>query len=541
MALVDGLDLGTRPDRMLVADSDALRGLATGRSDRSGRAADRLRPTPDELYLLIFTSGSTGGPKAVRMTQGRAARAAAGMGFTSEDVLYSAMPLFHGNALSAAVLPAFASGATLALRRRFSASGFLPDVRAIGATFFNTVGRAIAHIVATPPTEHDRDHRLRYVLGPETSAPDKAAFTERFGVPVFEGYGSSENAIVLQPVPDGPTRAPWAGPATRDDVAVVDPATGEERPRAVFDADGRLTNAGRGHRRAGRPAALSNFEGYYNNPEADAERTRNGWYWSGRPRPTGTRRGSSTSPAAPATGSGWTARTSPPPRWSGSWPGSRGSSGVAVYPVPDSRTGDQVMAALELEPGASFDPGRLRRLPGRPAGPGHQVGAPLRADGRPPFRSPPPTRWTRSRCGPSGGSTDDPVWHRAGRSDEYVPLTPADIDRAAGGVRRQRAQRAPRAPETGSRFSRPGGPAWPGPRSPGWSGCRSGSPASSVGGEPGQELLEEDPGLQPGQAGARCRRARRIRRPGGRAGSGRVTTNRSAVGPKISSSRLAEA
>jgi acyl-CoA synthetase (AMP-forming)/AMP-acid ligase II len=29
---------------------------------------------------------------------------------------------------------------------------------------------------------------------------------------------------------------------------------------------------------------------------------------------------------------------------------------VAVYAVPDPITGDQVMAALELHPGASFDP-----------------------------------------------------------------------------------------------------------------------------------------------------------------------------------------
>jgi fatty-acyl-CoA synthase len=29
---------------------------------------------------------------------------------------------------------------------------------------------------------------------------------------------------------------------------------------------------------------------------------------------------------------------------------------VAVYPVPDARTGDQVMAALELGPGVEFDP-----------------------------------------------------------------------------------------------------------------------------------------------------------------------------------------
>ena len=194
------------------------------------------------------------------MTQGRAARAAARVGFSSEDVLYSAMPLFHGNALSAAVLPALASGATLALRRRFSASNFLPDVRECGATFFNSVGRAIAHIVATPATEHDRDHRLRYVLGPETSAQDKAAFTERFGVPLIEGYGSSENAIVLMPTPD-PRPGALGRASSRDDVAVVDPESGEELParrlRRARSADQR-----RGlHRRAGGPEGPGQLRG----------------------------------------------------------------------------------------------------------------------------------------------------------------------------------------------------------------------------------------------------------------------------------------
>src|SRR5665213_3412676 len=85
------------------------------RRNRSSAA----QPAAEDLFLLIFTSGSTGGPKAVRMTQGRAARSAARVTFTSDDVLYSAMPLFHGNALIASVLPAFASGATLVLRRRF--------------------------------------------------------------------------------------------------------------------------------------------------------------------------------------------------------------------------------------------------------------------------------------------------------------------------------------------------------------------------------------------------------------------------------------
>ena len=175
------------------------------------------------------------------MSQGRAARAALRMPFQPDDVLYSAMPLFHGNALSSSLFPWMASGARLALRRRFSASGFLPDVRRHGATFMNTVGRAVAHILATDPTAHDRDHRLKYVLGPETSATDKAEFTRRFGVPLFEGYGSSEGAIVLHPVGDDRPGALGRLPRGAE-AKVVDPATGEERATAVFDDRGRLTN-----------------------------------------------------------------------------------------------------------------------------------------------------------------------------------------------------------------------------------------------------------------------------------------------------------
>ncbi len=65
---------------------------------------------PETLFLLLFTSGSTGAPKAVRFSQGRAARSALRVPFPPSEVIYSAMPLFHGNALNAAVFPAWASG-----------------------------------------------------------------------------------------------------------------------------------------------------------------------------------------------------------------------------------------------------------------------------------------------------------------------------------------------------------------------------------------------------------------------------------------------
>jgi fatty-acyl-CoA synthase len=418
--LLDGLDLGMEADRLLGVDSAEYR----RRLDAVEVAAPPPAPPgPDDLFLLIFTSGSTGGPKAVRMTQGRAARSAARVTFTSDDVLYSAMPLFHGNALIAAVLPAFASGATLVLRRRFSASGFLPDIRESGATFFNSVGRAIAHIVATPPTEHDRDHRLRYVLGPETSAPDKAAFTERFGVPLIEGYGSSENAIIILPIADG--RPGALGQANEeDDVVVVDPESGEEVPRANFDDHGRLTNPAEAIGELVGRRARSNFEGYYNNPEAEAERSRNGWYWSGdlayrdadgvfyfAGRTADWLRVDSENFAA-----------APIERILGRWPGVRG---VAVYAVPDPQTGDQVMAALELEDGTSFDPASFTAFLAAQSDLGTKwapryvrivtaipVTATNKVDKKP-LRS---AQW----------NTSDPLWHRVGRSESYQPMTEAD-------------------------------------------------------------------------------------------------------------------
>ncbi len=137
-------------------------------------------PVPERLpdstafWALIFTSGSTGAPKAVRPWQGRAATYGS-LGFAA-DVVYCAMALFHRNALTANLMPAMASAATVVLQRRFSAQAFLRDARAHGVTYFNTVGRVIAYILATPETGHDTDHYMKVVLAPETATTDARAF-----------------------------------------------------------------------------------------------------------------------------------------------------------------------------------------------------------------------------------------------------------------------------------------------------------------------------------------------------------------------------
>jgi fatty-acyl-CoA synthase len=353
--LLDGLDLGPAADRLIVADTTE-HAAALDRFRGPDAPAIRAEPVPEDLLVLIFTSGSTGAPKAVRLTQGRAARAAtAPMGFGPDDILYCSMPVFHGNALMSMVFPALASGASLVFKRKFSASGFLPDIRQYHCTFTSTIGRALAYILATPETDHDRDHELKFLLSPEASTADMKTFRRRFGPPVFGGYGSSENAIVMMPSPGQPPEA-LGVPAPGLDIAVIDPSTDQECPPARFDPDGRLLNAAEAIGELVGRNALERFEGYYNNDAATRERTRSGWYWSGD--------------LAYRDGDGvfyFAGRNADWIRVDGenfaAAPVERviqrleGVAGVAVFGVPDDHTADdQTMAVIELVAGADFDP-----------------------------------------------------------------------------------------------------------------------------------------------------------------------------------------
>jgi fatty-acyl-CoA synthase len=351
--LLDGLDLGIGADRIVTVESGTWRGWCDAHSDASLPAE---LPGVDTLFVLIFTSGSTGAPKAVRGTQGRFASLGQRMPFGPDDVLYCPMPLFHGNALASNFVPALTTGAVIALRRRFSASQFLDDLRAVHATYFNIVGRALSYVLATPPSANDREHQVKFALAPEASPADAAAFRARFGIPLVGGYGSSEGAIIISPVREAKPGA-LGLPAGDADIAVVDPETGIECPRAELDEHGRLTTAsatvavGEIVRRDSRLV----FEGYYRNDEATAERSRNGWYWSGdlgyRDRDGIFYFAGRTSDWIRVDGENFAA--APIERIIGRHPD---VAATAVYAVPDPVTGDQVMAAVELRSGRTFEP-----------------------------------------------------------------------------------------------------------------------------------------------------------------------------------------
>ncbi|HWD54533.1 MAG TPA: AMP-binding protein [Acidimicrobiales bacterium] len=327
-------------------------------------AADVADPSvgPDTLGYLIFTSGTSGAPKACRCTQGRLARigvvAAKMFSLGPADVCYLAMPLFHSNALMAGWGPALMAGSTFALPStgRFSASGFLPDVRASGATYFNYVGKPLSYILATPARPDDADNPLVRVFGNEGSADDLGRFAERFGVAVTDSYGSTEGGAQVSRTPDTPPGALGRAP---EGTVVLDSATGIECPPARFDAQGRLLNAEDAIGELVSKTGGAGFEGYWHNDEAETARLREGWYWTGD--------------LAYRDDAGFFYFAGRDHDWLRVDGENFASAPIerilqrhpdvvlaSVYAVPDPVVGDQVMAAVQLRPGLEgLDPGAL--------------------------------------------------------------------------------------------------------------------------------------------------------------------------------------
>ncbi|MBB3664350.1 fatty-acyl-CoA synthase [Prauserella sediminis] len=248
----------------------------------AGVSTEQAPAGPDDLLMLIFTSGTSGDPKPVRCTHrkitGPGRMLADRFGLSTTDTTYIAMPMFHSNAIMAGWAVGLAAGAAIALRDRFSASGFLPDVRRFGATYANYVGTPLSYVLATPPGSDDADNPLRLVYGNEGAEADLNAFAERFGCRVVDAYGSTEGGIGFSRTPDTP---PGSLGRLTDGVHILDPDTGETCETAEFGPDGELRNADTA---VGELVNLSGpgwFAGYYNDSAADADRVRDGRYHTG--------------------------------------------------------------------------------------------------------------------------------------------------------------------------------------------------------------------------------------------------------------------
>jgi fatty-acyl-CoA synthase len=209
------------------------------------------------------------------------------------------------------------------------------------------------------------------------------------------------------------------------DVAIIDPESGKECARAVFGPSRELLNSTQAIGEIVRRGAATSFEGYYANDAADAVRTRDGWFWSGD---LGYRDEEGTFYFA-GRGDDWLRvdgenfAAAPVEAILARHPDVAAS---VVFAVPDPRTGDQVMAAVELRPDATFDAETFAAFLAVQGDLGTKwsptyvrvVDAiPVTGTGKLDRKSLRAHRW----------QTTDPVWWRRGRELEYVALTPEDV------------------------------------------------------------------------------------------------------------------
>jgi fatty-acyl-CoA synthase len=384
---------------------------------------------PTDTFMMIFTSGTSGEPKAVQVTHLTVIFAGSTLierfEVESSGVCYLSMPLFHSNALLAGWSVAVGSGAAM-VPATFSASGLLSDLRRYGATYMNYVGKPLAYVLATPEQPDDWDNPLLVAFGNEASDRDIAEFSRRFDCTVWDGFGSTEGAIIItreDGCPPGSLGRGFPG------VSIYNPDTLTECPVARFDAAGALTNADEAIGELVNTSGAGLFAGYYNDQQATDARLRHGMFWSGD--------------LAYRDADGWIYFAGR----SGDWLRVDGEnmttapierilqrlpavSQAAVYAVADEHVGDQVMAALVLVEGAELTPQEFGEFLARQpdlspkAWPRHvwiTEGLPSTATNKILKRE-----LSSRGATPEGGL----LWTRTGRAQTYVVADPSSTTRS---------------------------------------------------------------------------------------------------------------
>jgi len=320
----------------------------------SGLAARAPLPASGErIALLLQTSGTTASPKVVPLTHAQlirsAANIAASLSVVPSDRCLNVMPLFHVHGLVGALLASLHAGASVVCTSELDAAAFASWLRQFAPTWYTavpTMHRAIAR--ALGGNANGLGTSLRFVRSASSALPPSvaASLEATFGVPVIEAYGMTEAAhqIATNPLPPLPRVPGSVGLAAGIDVAIMDDAGNLLPARST----GQIVIRGG-----------SVIAGYDAAPEVDADAFFGGWFLTGD--------------------QGWldehgylhlTGRLKELVNRGGEKIGPLEVEAVllqhdavvecAVVGVPHPTLGEDLMAAVVGEPGATLDPDAIR-------------------------------------------------------------------------------------------------------------------------------------------------------------------------------------
>ena len=219
---------------------------------------------------IFYTSGTTGPSKGVLYSHAQAWASAEvpAEWCAPEDVFYMFLPMFHVS-LSQMFGLVLLAGATMAVREKFSASSFWPDVRRYGVTMTILVSTMPNFLMSRPAEAGDRDHPLRKIIVIPLPA-ELATFKARFGIEVATWFNMTEVSVPLHSNGFDLVNATSAGrPRPGVTARIVD----------EFDEPLPPGMAGELVVRADRPWEFC--LGYWKNPVKTIESWRNLWFHTG--------------------------------------------------------------------------------------------------------------------------------------------------------------------------------------------------------------------------------------------------------------------
>jgi crotonobetaine/carnitine-CoA ligase len=226
-------------------------------------------------HLILYTSGTTGPSKGVYLphSQGHCVGRllTKTYGYRSDDVIYTCLPIFHGNAFNYSCYPALWADATLALLERFSVNQFWKEIRQTGATQFNALGVMISMLLKQPPSTDDTAHSVRQCMALPLTRESYKDFGSRFGFKITSLYAMTETFPVTMFGPGDPdSKGSSAGKAS------------EYAEMQILDEEDRPVPPGVTGEICVRPREpWIMMLGYYKMPEATANTMRNMWVHSG--------------------------------------------------------------------------------------------------------------------------------------------------------------------------------------------------------------------------------------------------------------------
>lgn len=244
--------------------------------------APHSRAAVDDVAALLYTSGSTGVPKGVTLTHKNIHANIQGLqeGFqlSSRDKILGVLPFFHSFGFTGTLWLPLLTGAQVTYHRSpLEALAVKKLLRDEGATILLGTPTFLQMWAKKFTPEDTRSLRFVFTGAEKLSLAFAREFSDTFGVPILEGYGTTELSpaacVSVLNVQDqrehqignkpGKVGRPLPGVSVR----VVHPETGELLPQGQA---GLLLVKG--------PNVM---QGYWRMPEKTAEVMRDGWYVTG--------------------------------------------------------------------------------------------------------------------------------------------------------------------------------------------------------------------------------------------------------------------